>query len=55
MKYRLTSFILLFFILMTLPGCALLEDVFAAGVWVGVIALLIVAGLIFFIVRAVKG
>lgn len=45
---------LLFVILLTLPGCGFLEDIFAMGFWAGVLGVIILIALIWFLVRAVK-
>lgn len=54
MDSKITSYILLVFILMTFSGCAMIEDIFAAGAWVGAIGALIIFLVIFFIVRSFK-
>jgi hypothetical protein len=45
---------LIFFVLVllatALPGCAVVGGIFKAGVWVGVLAVVIVVGLILFLV-----
>lgn len=45
-------FILLFCSLM-LTGCELVGDIFKAGMWVGIVIVLIVIGLIFYLVKKV--
>lgn len=54
MKNRSFSTLLLFLILVTFTGCTMIQDIFEAGVWVGVIAILIIILIVFVIVRAVK-
>jgi hypothetical protein len=46
-------FLLILFILVTsVSGCELIGDIFRAGVWVGVIVVIVVLGLIGFVFRA---
>jgi hypothetical protein len=40
---------------LTLSGCAAIEGIFKAGVWVGVIAVAIVLAVVFGLVRAFSG
>jgi len=44
-----------FFSLITLPGCGLIENIFKAGLWVGVIGVVVVIGIILLIVRSFGG
>jgi hypothetical protein len=37
------------------PGCAAIEGIFKAGVWVGVIGVVVVVGIVMVIVRAISG
>lgn len=52
MNHRLTSIFILIFFILAFTGCALIEDIFAAGAWVGAIAALLLVIVIFVIVRA---
>ncbi len=48
-------FILFIFLLMFLPGCELIGDIFGAGVWVGIIiSALVVILIIFILVKIFK-
>jgi uncharacterized membrane protein YkvI len=40
-------------VLVAAPGCAAVEGIFKAGVWVGVIAAVIVIGLVLFLVSRI--
>ena len=51
-KHLLVS---LLFIVITLQSCSLIGDIFKAGVWVGVLAVLAVVGLIIFLVAKAAG
>lgn len=42
-------FLFLFLVVLTLPGCEAIEAIFRAGVWVGVIGVLLVVGLVWFL------
>ncbi len=45
--------VFLFFMITTLSSCSVIGDIFKAGVWVGVLAVVIIVGLIiYFISRA---
>lgn len=56
MKNLPLSQLLIFSILaLTLTGCELVGDIFAAGIWVGVIGLMLVVVLIFWIIRKLMG
>jgi len=46
---RLLTLLLLMLMTTTLTGCELIGNIFQAGVWVGVIAVLLVLGLIGFL------
>ena len=50
--FRLTSLLLL--ILAIIPGCQAIADIFKAGVWVGIILVVVVVGVILMIARAFK-
>ena len=55
MNHRLFSSLMLLFILMTASGCEFIEGVFQAGAIVGIIGVLVVAGIVFFLIRAFRG
>lgn len=46
---------LLTFILITTPGCELIADIFKAGVWIGVILVVIVIAVVVFLFRLLTG
>jgi hypothetical protein len=48
MKHAL-SFALLLFFTITLAGCEIIGNIFQAGVWVGVILVVLVIGLVFWL------
>ncbi|MEX0719331.1 MAG: hypothetical protein WD059_01605 [Balneolaceae bacterium] len=54
MNFRLTSFIFLTLLLTTFTGCQVMQDIFAAGAWTGIIGILVLIGIIYLIVKAVK-
>ena len=45
---------ILFVLATTLSSCEALIDIFQAGIWVGVIAVVLVVGIILWVVRKVK-
>ena len=51
-KLFLSLLVLLSFVL---PGCAVVGGIFKAGVWVGVLAVVLVVGLILFLVSRGSG
>ena len=55
MLYKQIVFGLLVLMAFTMPGCKLIGDIFGAGVWVGVIAsVLVVLIIIFIVVKIIK-
>ena len=52
MKNLLILFLLL--MITALCGCSVIADIFKAGVWVGVLAVIIVVGLIIYIIARVS-
>jgi hypothetical protein len=48
-----SSFLLLAMITLFLPGCAVIGGIFKAGVWVGVLAVVLVVGIILYFVSKV--
>ena len=44
------SFLLLFLLVLCLPGCAVVGGIFKAGVWVGVLAVVLIVGIILYFV-----
>jgi hypothetical protein len=51
MKTRQFVFSLLSILIPTLSGCAVIGDIFKAGMFVGVLAVVLIIGLIIFIVK----
>ena len=43
----------LLLLLMSLTGCELIGDIFEAGVWAGIILVVVVVGLILFVLRRI--
>lgn len=41
-------------LMVTLTGCQVFADIFQAGFWVGIIATVVLIGLIFFIIRLIS-
>ncbi|MFN6946775.1 MAG: hypothetical protein ACK4ND_17640 [Cytophagaceae bacterium] len=54
MKNLYTIYIFLFLVL-TMTSCEIIADIFAAGIWVGVIGVLLIVGLILFIISKLRG
>jgi hypothetical protein len=52
---RIATLVALLLASVTLSGCEAIATIFEAGIWVGVILVLIVVGIIFFIARALGG
>ncbi len=46
---------LLAFILLTTPGCELIVDIFQAGLWVGIILVVIVIAVVVWLFRMLTG
>jgi hypothetical protein len=44
----------LFLLTMTFSGCQVIADIFQAGIWVGVIGVVLVLGVVFFILSRFK-
>ena len=53
MKNLLTLFLL--FMITTLSSCSVIGDIFKAGVWVGVLAVVVVVGLIIYFISRASG
>lgn len=53
LRYTLLS--VLFSLLLTLSGCSLIGGIFKAGAWTGVIAVLIVIGVVVWLFGKLKG
>jgi hypothetical protein len=51
----LSSLLLLAAIIFLIPGCAVVGGIFKAGIWVGVLAVVIVVGIILLLVSKVSG
>jgi hypothetical protein len=51
---RALQFLLTLAVVLTLAGCEVIATIFEAGVWVGVIAVLVVIGLIVFIISTFR-
>ncbi|MEX2573815.1 MAG: hypothetical protein WD317_05935 [Balneolaceae bacterium] len=54
MNFRQFSLILLFFFLMTFPGCSLIEGVFRLGIWFTILGFLLIITLLVLILRSVS-
>jgi len=50
MKTQLSFAVLCFLLLTLIPGCEAIGDIFKAGVWVGILAVVLVIVLIFWLV-----
>jgi hypothetical protein len=53
--YLLNSLLALALTLFFLPGCAVVGGIFKAGVWVGVLGVVIIVGIILYIVSRGSG
>jgi hypothetical protein len=53
--FSLPFLVVLALIATTVSGCELIADIFRAGIWVGVIAVIVVVGLVLFVMRALTG
>jgi hypothetical protein len=53
MKNSLILFLLV--MVTTLSSCSVVADIFKAGVWVGVLAVIVVVGLIIYLISRVAG
>jgi hypothetical protein len=53
--FSLPFLVVLALIVTTVSGCELIGDIFRAGIWVGVIAVIVVVGLVLFVLRALTG
>jgi hypothetical protein len=51
----ITAGLLLFLVLTAFSGCAVIGGIFKAGVWVGVLAVILVIGLILYLVSRGSG
>ncbi|WP_373497572.1 hypothetical protein [Aquiflexum sp.] len=51
MKNYILNILVFFFILTTFTGCSLIGDIFKAGVWVGIIVVVIIIALVFWIIK----
>ena len=54
MKHRWYLFVLLLFSTVALTGCEVIGDIFKAGVWVGVLLVMLVIGIIVWLVTRSK-
>jgi hypothetical protein len=52
---RLSQLLIFAVLAFTLTGCELVGDIFEAGIWVGVIGVVLVVVLIFWIIRKLMG
>jgi len=52
---RLSQLLIFAIMAFTLTGCELIGDIFAAGIWVGVIGVVLVVILVFWIIRKLMG
>jgi hypothetical protein len=48
-------FVLLLLFTVALPGCELIGDIFQAGIWVGVVLVLLVVGIIAWLFAKMRG
>lgn len=55
MKNIITQVFLFFLITVTLTGCELVGDIFEAGIWAGVIIVVLVIVLVFWLIRKLMG
>jgi hypothetical protein len=51
---KLFNGLLIFIVLFILPGCSVIEGIFKAGVWIGILAVVAIAVLIFWLVSRSK-
>ncbi|MEX0649135.1 MAG: hypothetical protein WEA56_13690 [Balneolaceae bacterium] len=51
MQHKLFHLILFILIVLTFQGCEIIADIFRAGVWVGVIAIILVIALVIYLIR----
>ncbi|HEX3773772.1 MAG TPA: hypothetical protein VHV51_04860 [Polyangiaceae bacterium] len=54
-RTHVVAWVVLASLALTLDGCAVIGGIFKAGVWVGVIAVVLVIALILGVVRAIAG
>lgn len=54
MRMRVLTVLLLLLVTTTLTGCELIGDIFQAGIWVGVIAVLAILALVGFLVSRTR-
>jgi hypothetical protein len=54
-KNHFVTLLVLCTVLMTLPGCEIIGGIFKAGVWVGVILVVLVVAVIFWIMSKIGG
>ena len=47
---KLTIFSVLSLVIVFLPGCQIIGDIFKAGVWVGIFLVVVIVGLIFWLI-----
>lgn len=52
---RALQFLFLGFLTLTLPGCEVIGTIFEAGVWVGVIGVVLVLAIIWFVLSRFRG
>jgi hypothetical protein len=55
MKNTLYTILLLVIVSISLTSCELIGDIFKAGVWVGILAVVAVIGLIIFLISKLSG
>ena len=54
MKYSSYLFVLLFLSTVALTGCQVIGDIFKAGVWVGVLLVILIIGIVVWLVTRSK-
>ena len=54
-KYNVLSIATLMLLLTTMSSCQLVGDIFKAGMWFGVIAVVVVVGLVIFLIAKLFG
>jgi len=53
-RFKLSILSILFFLTLTLSSCEAIGGIFKAGMWVGVLGVVIVVALIFWLIRKAK-
>jgi hypothetical protein len=53
MKNNILNSLTFVFLLFTFTGCSVIGDIFKAGIWVGVLVVVVVIALIFWIIKKI--